>query len=106
MHECPERAVVCPELFDKPGMASFDVAGASSVVGAVLLKAAGCIYGLVKGFGRFSLVEKRVPERTRHTVAEWIAQRVFRITCGHPDANDGERLADLPMHERWWHGSR
>ena len=28
-----------------------------------------------------------------------MAQRVFAIACGHPDGNDGDRLADDPIHK-------
>lgn len=28
-----------------------------------------------------------------------LAQRVYGLACGHPDANDADRLADDPMHK-------
>ena len=54
--------------------------------------------GLVKAFAR-CLVDNRAPEKTRHTLAELIGQRVNGIACGHPDGNDAERLADDLMHK-------
>jgi hypothetical protein len=34
-----------------------------------------------------------------HGVRELIAQRVFGIACGYPDANDSARLSDDPIHK-------
>ena len=28
-----------------------------------------------------------------------VGQRMFGIACGHPDCNDGDRLADDPVHK-------
>ena len=56
------QTVLFPELFDKPLVASFDRPQASSGGGAVLLKSAERVYGLVKAFAR-CLVDKRAPEK-------------------------------------------
>ena len=53
---------------------------------------------LVKGFAR-CLVDKRAPERIRHTLEDLIGQRVFGIACGHPDGNDADHLAEDPIHK-------
>ena len=71
---------------------------ASSDGGAVLLKAAERIYGLVKAFAG-CLFDKRARDKTRHSLEDLIAQRIFGIACGHPDCNDGDRLADDPIHK-------
>src|SRR5262249_38034615 len=34
-----------------------------------------------------------------HGLRELVAQRVFSIACGYPDANDSARLASDPMHK-------
>ncbi len=47
---CSRPTVLFPELFDKPVVATFDREQASSDGGAVLLKAAERVYGLVKAF--------------------------------------------------------
>ena len=46
------QTVRFPDLFDKPLVATFDREQASSDGGAVLLKAAERVYGLVKAFAR------------------------------------------------------
>ena len=73
----------------------FDRPQASSDGGAVLLKAAERVYGLVKAFA-LCLVDQRAPAKTRHTLAELIGQHVFGIACGHPDGNDADRLGAGP----------
>ena len=65
----------------------------SSDGGAVLLKAAEKVYGLVAGFVR-CLVDRREAGKVRHTLADLLDQRIFGIACGHPDGNDAEHLAD------------
>ena len=54
-----------PDLFDKPLFARFNQEQASSDGGAILLKAAERIYGLVKAFAG-CLFDKRAPDKTRH----------------------------------------
>ena len=81
------QTVLFPELFDRPVVATFDREQASSDGGAVLLKAAERVYGLVKAFAG-CLADKRAPGKIRHTLAELTGQRIFGIACGHPDGND------------------
>ena len=90
------QSVLFPDLFDKPLVATFNQEHASSDGGAVLLKAAERVYGLVKAFAR-CLADKRAPGKIRHTLADLIGQRVFGIACGHPDGNDADHLADDPI---------
>ena len=92
------QTVLFPDLFDKPLVATFDRRHASSDGGAVLLKAAERVYGLVAGFAR-CLVDRREPGKIRHTLAELLGQRIFGIACGHPDGNDANHLADDPIHK-------
>ena len=92
------QTVLFPDLFDKPLVATFDRRHASSDGGAVLLKAAERMYGLVAGLAR-CLVDRREPGRVRHTLAEVLGQRVSGIACGHPDGNDASHLADDPVHK-------
>ena len=83
-HTIPQ-AVLFPDLFDKPLVATFNQEHASSDGGAVLLKAAERVYGLVKAFAR-CLADKRVAGKIRHTFADLIGQRIFGI-------------ADDPIHK-------
>jgi hypothetical protein len=92
------QTVLFPDLFTIPVIATFDQPHASSDGGAVLLKAADARYGLIDGFAR-CLVEVRQPGKVQHTLADLLAQRVFGLACGHPDANDADRLADDPIHK-------
>ena len=68
------QTVLFPDLFDKPLVAKFNQEQASSDGGAVLLKAAERVYGLVKAFAR-CLSDKRAPEKIRHTLAERLVSR-------------------------------
>jgi hypothetical protein len=92
------QTVLFPDLFNKPVVATFDQPHASSDGGAILLKAAEARYGLIAGFAR-CLVEDRQAGKVRHTLKDLLAQRIFGLACGSPDANDAERLADDPMHK-------
>jgi len=92
------QTVLFPDLFNTPLVATFDQPHASSDGGAILLKAAEARYGLIDGFLR-CLVDDRQPGKVRHTLADLLAQRIYGIACGHPDANDADRLADDPIHK-------
>lgn len=92
------QTVLFPDLFDRPLVATFDQPHASSDGGAVLLKAAERRYGLIDGFAR-ALVDDRQPSKVRHTLEDLVAQRIFGLACGYPDANDADRLADDPIQK-------
>ena len=92
------QTVLFPDLFNKPLVATFDQPHASSDGGAILLKAAEARYGLIDGFAR-CLVEDRQPGKVRHALEDLLAQRIFGLACGHPDANDADRLANDPIHK-------
>jgi len=92
------QTVLFPDLFDKPLIATFDQPHASSDGGAILLKAAEARYGLIDGFAR-CLVDDRQPGKVRHTLTDLLAQRIFGLACGHPDANDADDLAADPIHK-------
>jgi hypothetical protein len=92
------QTVLFPDLFNKPLVATFDQPHASSDGGGILLKAAEARYGLIDGFAR-CLVEDRQPGKVRHTLEDLLAQRIYGLACGHPDANDADRLADDPIHK-------
>ena len=59
------QTVLFPDLFDKPLVATFNQEHASSDGGAVLLKAAERVYGLVKAFAQ-CLADKRAAEKIHH----------------------------------------
>lgn len=72
--------------------------GCVSNGGAVLLKAAERCYDLVAGFAR-ALGDDRQAGKVRHPLQDLLAQRIFGLACGYPDANDADRLADDPIHK-------
>jgi Transposase DDE domain group 1 len=92
------QTVLFPDLFNKPLVATFDQPHASSDGGAILLKAAEGRYGLIDGFAR-CCVDDRQSGKVRHTLEDLLAQRIYGLACGHPDANDADRLADDPIHK-------
>ncbi len=90
--------VLFPGLFSKPVVATFDQDLASSDGGAVLLKAADHQLGLISTMSE-SLLDRRQPGKIKHLLSELLAQRVYAIACGYPDANDASRLGHDPIHK-------
>ncbi len=64
----------------------------------MLLKAADRRLGLIATLTD-SLRDQRQPGKVVHGLEELLAQRVYGIACGYPDANDGARLGDDPIHK-------
>jgi hypothetical protein len=92
------QCLLFPDIFPKPVMARFDQRQGSSDGGALLLQAADRRYGLIAGLA-CCLQDERQAGKIDHTLEELLAQRVFAIACGYPDANDAARLAGDPMHK-------
>lgn len=92
------QTVLFPDLVAKPLVATFDQAHASSDGGAILLKAADRRLQLTTRLAA-CLADPRDPARVTHALADMVAQRVFGIACGYPDANDGDRLAEDPIQK-------
>ena len=92
------QTVLFSDLADRPLIATFDQPHASSDGGAILLKAADRHLGLLAALTA-TVPYARAPARVTHGVGDLMAQRVFAIACGHPDGNDGDRLADDPIHK-------
>ena len=44
-------------------------------------------------------MDDRQPGKVRHTLEDLVAQRIFGLACGYPDANDADRLGDDPMQK-------
>ena len=98
MTESTTQSVLFPDLFRKTLVAKFDQQHASSDGGAVILKAADRRLGLIDGLAT-CLDDRRDPGKVVHSLRELLAQRIFGIACGYPDANDVARLADDPIHK-------
>ena len=97
-HPTTTPCVLFPDLFGKPLTATFDVPNASSDGGALLLKAADRRLGLIAALAE-CLADTRQPGKVVHGLQELIAQRVYGLACGYPDANDAARLGDDPIHK-------
>src|ERR1700736_2815163 len=92
------QCLLFPGIFRKAVVAQFDQREGSSDGGALLLKAADRCYGLLDELTA-GLRDQRQPGKVDHGLRELLAQRVFSIACGYPDANDSARLASDPIHK-------
>ena len=92
------QCLLFPDLSSKKVVACFDQHQGSSDGGAILLKAANRRYGLIEALAS-CLQDERQAGKIEHTLEELLAQRVFSIACGYPDANDAARLAADPIHK-------
>jgi len=92
------QCLLFPGIFRKPVVAQFDQREGSSDGGALLLKAADRRYGLLDELTA-GLRDQRQAGKVDHGLRELLAQRVFSIACGYPDANDSARLASDPIHK-------
>jgi hypothetical protein len=88
------------EFYDKlkPVVARFDQAQASTDGGVVLLKALDDRLRVTDQLAA-CLVDRRDPDKIRHTVRDLLRQRIFGLACGYEDANDAARLANDPLHK-------
>lgn len=92
------QCLLFPDISPKKVVACFDQQQGSSDGGAILLKAANRRYGLIEVLAS-CLLDERQAGKIEHTLEELLAQRVFSIACGYPDANDAARLAADPIHK-------
>ena len=92
------QCLLFPGIFRKPVVAQFSQRDGSSDGGALLLKAADGSLGLVDDLTT-CLQDRRQAGKVDHSLHELLAQRVFSIACGYPDANDSARLASDPIHK-------
>jgi Transposase DDE domain group 1 len=92
------QCLLFPGIFRKPVVAQFDQREGSSDGGALLLKAADRHYDLVAGLAS-CLRDERQAGKVDHSLRELVAQRMFSIACGYPDANDSARLSEDPIHK-------
>ena len=92
------QCLLFPGIFRKPVVAQLDQRDGSSDGGALLLKAADGHMGLLDELTA-CLQDQRQAGKVDHSLRELVAQRVFSIACGYPDANDSARLASDPIHK-------
>jgi hypothetical protein len=92
------QCLLFSDIFPKSVVARFDQRQGSSDGGALLLKAAERRYGLIACLAS-CLQDERQAGKIDHALEELLAQRVFAIACGYPDANDAARLTADPIHK-------
>src|ERR1700685_572219 len=92
------ECLLFPGIFRKPVVARVDQREGSSDGGALLLKAADRHHDLVGGLAS-CLRHDRQAGKVDHSLWELVAQRVFSIACGYPDANDSARFSEDPIHK-------
>jgi len=88
-----------PDIFAKPVVAQFDQQNGTSDGGAFLLKAADKTYDRLTARLAACMQDGRQAAKVDHSLQNLVAQRVFGIACGYPDANDAARLTGDPMHK-------
>src|SRR5205807_8752729 len=91
--DCIAQVTFKFEPKNKPVVARFDQAYASSDGGAILLKGIDAALGLTKRLAAH-FVDDRQPGKIQHQTLELFRQRVFGLACGYADCNDAARLAD------------
>jgi hypothetical protein len=93
------QCLLFADLFPKPVVVQFDQEDGSSDGGAFLLKAADRQYGNLIARLSEVLQDERQPGKVDHSLVDLLAQRIFGIACGYPDANDSARLSGDPMYK-------
>ena len=96
--ESARQTVLFPDLSDKPVVATFDEPHSSSDGGAILLRAIDGHLGLTDRLAA-AVTDARDAAKVRHELRDLIAQRLYGIACGYPDANDADALADDPIQK-------
>src|ERR1700694_3735948 len=86
------QCLLFPGIFRKAVVAQFDQREGSSDGGALLLKAAERRYGLLDELTA-CLRDQRQAGKVDHGLRELLAQRIFSIACGYPDAHELGPLA-------------
>jgi hypothetical protein len=88
------------EFYDKltPVVARFDQPQTSTDGGVVLLKALDDRLRVTDQLAA-CLIDRRDPEKIRHSMRDLLRQRIFGLACGYEEGNDAARLADDPLHK-------
>lgn len=92
------QTVLFPDLVDRLLAVTFDQAHARSDGGAIPLKGADRALCSTTRLARV-LPDPRPAARLTHAWSAVLAQQIFGIACGYPDANDADGLADSPIQK-------
>ncbi len=96
--ESARQTVLFPDLFHKPVTVTFDEPHSSSDGGALLLKAIDDRLKLTDALAA-AVCDGRDVARIDHSLRDLLAQRIYGIACGYPDANDADALAEDPIQK-------
>src|SRR3954449_1532779 len=94
--QCTSSYLDFPMVGPRQVLADFDGGDISSDGGALLLREAERLTGIVRQFAA-CFTDHRNPDLTEHTVEELIAQRVYALALGYEDLNDHDDLRRDPL---------
>ena len=94
--ECNSAYLDFPMLGSRQVLADFDGGDISSDGGALLLREAERLTGVIRQFAA-CFTDHRNPDRTEHPVEELLAQRVYGLALGYEDLNDHDDLRGDPL---------
>src|SRR3954453_18247968 len=94
--ECNSAYLDFPMLGSREVLAGFDGGDISSDGGALLLREAERLTGVIRQFAA-CFTDRRNPDLVEHTVEELIAQRVYALALGYEDLNDHDDLRTDPL---------
>jgi len=94
--ECNASYLDFPMVGLRQVLADFDGGDISSDGGALLLREAERLTGIIRQFAA-CFTDHRNPDLTEHTVEELIAQRVYALALGYEDLNDHDDLRRDPL---------
>jgi hypothetical protein len=94
--ECNSSYLDFPMLGSREVHADFDGGDISSDGGALLLREAERLTGIIHQFAA-CFIDHRNPDLVEHTVEELIAQRVYALALGYEDLNDHDDLRRDPL---------
>src|SRR3954453_5448996 len=94
--ECNSSYLDFPMLGARQVLADFDGGDITSDGGALLLRQAEQLTGIIRQFAA-CFTDHRDPDRIEHTVGELIAQRVYGLALGYEDLNDHDDLRRDPL---------
>jgi hypothetical protein len=96
MTECTQTSFEFSSELRQQVVARFDGGTISTEAGALLLHKVEQKTGILRQFARCFL-DHRDPERTEHSVAELVRQRIYALALGYEDLNDHDQLRADPL---------
>jgi len=94
--ECNASYLDFPMLGSRHVLADFDGGDISSDGGALLLREAERLTGIIRQFAA-CFTDHQNPRLVEHTVEELVAQRVYALAQGYEDLNDHDDLRTDPL---------